>query len=133
MDELILNVFYLLHKRFLMYNFVNQRIYLVYILIHFLVSVNAQITISISIKHYKTKYLDHNGGCRCIDTCKDALLWEGAILSSDAGKLMISFNVKFFIQKLLHILCYMKFLFILFYNVDCSSGGHQTLQWKSQF
>ena len=73
--------------------------YLVYILIYFLVSVNAQITISISIRYYKTKYLDHNGGCRCIDTCEDALLWEGAILSSNAGKSMISFIVKFFIQR----------------------------------
>ena len=89
-------------------SYTRQRIYLVYILIHFLVSVNAQITISISIRYYKTKYLDHNGGCRCIDTCEDALLWEGAILSSDAGKLLISFNVKFFIQNkfvlLTHIL-----------------------------
>ena len=55
--------------------------------------------ISVSIKHYKTKYLDHNGGCRCIDTCKDALLWEGAILSSNAGKFMISFNVKFWFEE----------------------------------
>ena len=86
MDELLLNDFF---------SYTRQLIYLVYIFIYFLVSVNAQITISVSIKHYKTKYLDHNGGCRCIDTCKDALLWEGAILSSNAGKFMISFNVKF--------------------------------------